>query len=209
MSEKSLDFTDVTMNYCDMNKRSGEETRSHILTAALRVFVDQGYAGTSIRTIANAAEVSVGTLYLYFKSKEELYCTIIRDSLDEFSLMTERALENVTSPVAAISTVISMTIRYTRSHRELILLQGREGGIASCAEMKGDFFKKRRRLLESMIAKGVEDGVFKPCNVGEAAKVIINLLRGIVVSVIVEEDAIPSADESSSFILNGLLKKDS
>src|SRR5882762_6478245 len=44
-----------------------------IEAAALQVFVKQGFHGTSIRDIANASGVSIGNIYNYYKTKEDLY----------------------------------------------------------------------------------------------------------------------------------------
>src|ERR1700687_1121744 len=50
----------------------GEQTRAQILDAALELFRDHGYEGTTMRAIAGAAGVAVGNAYYYFRSKESL-----------------------------------------------------------------------------------------------------------------------------------------
>lgn len=49
-----------------------ERTRQQIVAAALRLFREQGYQGTTMRAVAASAGVSVGNAYYYFSSKEEL-----------------------------------------------------------------------------------------------------------------------------------------
>jgi AcrR family transcriptional regulator len=49
-----------------------ERTREQIVAAALRLFREQGYQGTTMRAVAASAGVSVGNTYYYFSSKEEL-----------------------------------------------------------------------------------------------------------------------------------------
>lgn len=59
-----------------------ENKREQILKAALEVFKEKGYANTSIMDIAKRANMGKGTLYLYFKNKEELlYCVFMECSL--------------------------------------------------------------------------------------------------------------------------------
>ena len=53
-------------------RRKGEETRSQILETALELFRERGYEETTMRGIAEAAGVSVGNAYYYFRSKEHL-----------------------------------------------------------------------------------------------------------------------------------------
>jgi len=57
--------------------------RSEILTNASRLFLDQGYRSTSIQSIADAAGISKGAVYLYFKSKEEIILAIFQMIEDE------------------------------------------------------------------------------------------------------------------------------
>ncbi len=52
--------------------RKGEQTRARILKTALKLFREQGYEKTTIRAIAAAGDVSLGSAYYYFESKEHL-----------------------------------------------------------------------------------------------------------------------------------------
>jgi AcrR family transcriptional regulator len=56
------------------------DKRRRILDAALRVFAERGYHGTSVPDVAKAAEVATGTLYHYFASKEQLVNEVFRDA---------------------------------------------------------------------------------------------------------------------------------
>ncbi len=55
--------------------------RRSIQSAARMVFAERGYAGSSIEQIARAAQLSVGAIYLYFRSKEDLYASLLEDAL--------------------------------------------------------------------------------------------------------------------------------
>jgi AcrR family transcriptional regulator len=55
--------------------------RRRIQEAARTVFTEKGYAGASIELIARAAQLSVGAIYLYFRSKEDLYTSLVEDTL--------------------------------------------------------------------------------------------------------------------------------
>jgi len=60
--------------------------RRRIQEAARAVFSERGYAGASIEIIARAAQLSVGAIYLYFRSKEDLYVSLIEDTLTVFDV---------------------------------------------------------------------------------------------------------------------------
>jgi len=191
-----------------MNKRSGIKSKKRILEAAMRVFSKYGYAKANMRVIAKAADISTGGLYLYFKNKEDLYLTLMKSKMDDFAGQTLESVRDVTDPAEAISAFMAMTLDYAKKHKELILVQGREHGFAFGLEMKRKFFKTQRGLIENIIRQGIQSGVFKKVNVQETAKVIFSVIRGFVLSIVVEADALFSPEECSKLLLNGLLKKE-
>ena len=67
-------------------KRKVPDRRSEILTAAAKVFSEKGYQRTTTRDIAEAAQVSEGTIYNYFKSKDELLIALMMDLKDGLQL---------------------------------------------------------------------------------------------------------------------------
>jgi AcrR family transcriptional regulator len=65
-------------------RREKDQRYQTILTAAERLFCDQGYAKTRIQEIATAAEVAVGTVYLYFRNKEDILVRLLDKIAFEF-----------------------------------------------------------------------------------------------------------------------------
>jgi len=190
-----------------MNKRSGIESKKRILDAAMRVFSEYGYAKANMRIIAKEAGISIGGLYLYFKNKEALYLILMKTKMSEFAGTTMDSVKGIKNPAAAINTFIAVTLGYARKHKELIILQGKELGFAFGLEMKREFFKKQRGLIEDIIRRGIQAGAFRKVNVKETAKIIINVIRGFVLSIVVEPDALFSPEECSDLILNGLMRR--
>jgi len=64
------------MGIQERKEREKERRRQQIIVAAKRVFSDKGFNKTTMEDIAKEAELSPGTLYLYFKNKEELYASL-------------------------------------------------------------------------------------------------------------------------------------
>jgi AcrR family transcriptional regulator len=62
-------------------QRRAEERPREICAAALEVFAEKGFAGAKLDEIARRAGVSKGTLYLYFKDKDELFRAVVRDTI--------------------------------------------------------------------------------------------------------------------------------
>lgn len=59
-----------------------EKRRQEILAAGLNLFIQKGYSGTTIKDIAGAVGMSVGLLFHYFASKEELYMELVKLGID-------------------------------------------------------------------------------------------------------------------------------
>jgi AcrR family transcriptional regulator len=72
--------------------------RRRIQEAARTVFAERGYAGASIELIARAAQLSVGAIYLYFRSKEDLYVSLIEDTLTVFDVEMAQIREQTEVP---------------------------------------------------------------------------------------------------------------
>jgi len=191
-----------------MNKRSGEDTRQRILSAGQKVFIEHGYAGANMRLIARGAEVSVGCVYLHFKRKDELYQTLMESWMNELDARTADALENITEPAEALAAFVTAGIVYALDHKEMILLQGRDLGFACGLEMKQQFLRKRRRMIEDIVSKGIVTGVFRDCDPCEAAKFVFCTMRGFVVTMMMGEEALYSPETGVELLLNGLLRRD-
>ena len=190
-----------------MNKRSGEESKLIILAAARTVFTEQGYAQASMRDIARVAGISVGGLYLYFKNKEELYQSFMLDWMSNLDDRTQEALDKLDEPVEAITAFISISVDFARTHKEMIILQGRERGFSLGIELKRNFFRERRKRIADIVRKGIETGAFRAIDADETAKVIFNILRGFVVSMVIDEDALFSSEDCVNLVLHGLLRR--
>ena len=66
------------------------ENQNAIEEAALRLFIRQGYYGTSIRDIAREAGISTGNIYNYYPNKEALYVSLVRKYSARMSKIQER-----------------------------------------------------------------------------------------------------------------------
>jgi AcrR family transcriptional regulator len=64
------------MGIQERKRRERERRRQQIIVAAKRVFSEKGFSKTTMEDIAREAELSPGTLYLYFKNKDELYASL-------------------------------------------------------------------------------------------------------------------------------------
>jgi TetR/AcrR family transcriptional regulator len=80
------------MSIAERKEREKAERRQAILKAAKEVFFKHGFEHASMDMIAVESELAKGTLYLYFKSKEELYVSLAEEGLTVIDSMVDEAL---------------------------------------------------------------------------------------------------------------------
>lgn len=74
------------MGISDRKEREKQEMKRLIIDASMRMFLEEGYEKTSIRNIADKIEYSPGTIYLYYKDKDELLHEVQREAFDRLLL---------------------------------------------------------------------------------------------------------------------------
>ena len=107
------------------NARQDVRTRQ-ILNAAATLMQQQGSRVTSVKAIADKAQVSVGLIYRYYENKEALVRAVIVDVLDQMGYQIPRALEPVEDPVRRVVAAFTAYAEVVRDNRKAVLLTYRE-----------------------------------------------------------------------------------
>ena len=92
------------------------EKRARILDAAVKVFAERGYFSSTVAEIARAAGVADGTIYLYFKSKDDLLIQLFEDRMERVNATLRQALAAEASAAERLKGVV-------RLHLELVKAQ--------------------------------------------------------------------------------------
>lgn len=98
--------------------RTGTPAGQRALIAAAREeFAEHGYAGTSIRQIAQRAGMSLSVLYHYYSGKQELLWTIIEESAEAYFAYCSRELERAADdPASRLRALVAGTVRFRIDH---------------------------------------------------------------------------------------------
>jgi TetR/AcrR family fatty acid metabolism transcriptional regulator len=78
------------------------EKRDRITEAAISVFAEKGYRSSRVSDVAREAGVADGTIYLYFRSKEELLLTIFEEKMEELLSELSDALSDISCPLEQV-----------------------------------------------------------------------------------------------------------
>ncbi|MGF1465781.1 MAG: TetR/AcrR family transcriptional regulator [Sandaracinaceae bacterium] len=145
--------------------RERRQRREAILDAAERVFTRDGVAAATMEGISEEAEVSKGTLYLYFASKDDLFLALADRSLttllERFEAILARPDEGRALVRSLLEAHASVMLRKGRLMRRAILGLG-EGLALACRVPSADAYAEALRTLREgyrqAIARGIEDG---------------------------------------------------
>ena len=99
--------------------RPRHDKRVRIVDAAVEVFAEKGFRGARISDIARAAGVADGTIYLYFRNKEDLLLTIFEEKVGEILVRMHAALENVDAPLDRIRAFAGLHFHLLRTNPAL------------------------------------------------------------------------------------------
>ena len=148
-------------------QRRPEERPEEILTAAATVFGERGFARARLEDVAKRAGVSKGTLYLYFDSKESLFRAMVRRNV--VAAVAEAEAKYAHHPGTARETLTELVANWwallgTQEAACVHRLVGSE--LSNFPEIGRFYFDeviaRTRRLIESIIARGVASGELRP-----------------------------------------------
>lgn len=100
---------------------AGDRTRERILEVALPLFADHGFAGTSVRTVASAAEVNVATLAYHYSDKEGLYDCVVQRLHEDLAAAFPSALPGGTAE-EVVRGVVRVAWTFAVEHRQHVRL---------------------------------------------------------------------------------------
>ena len=103
-------------------KAGAVDKRAAILGAATRVFARRGFFNAQVADVAREAGVAAGTVYLYFRSKDDLLTSIFEESMIRALEQTERALDGVTDPIERLHRLARVHLGGLGSQRDLAVV---------------------------------------------------------------------------------------
>lgn len=111
------------MSVQERHRRERHARGQAILSAAAKVFAKHSLEGATIEMVAREAEVAVGTIYLYFSSRDDLYLNLIADRAEQLRAHYLQIFARNLAPLDELRTIASAYLDYLRESRELFLSQ--------------------------------------------------------------------------------------
>ncbi|ETT60133.1 transcriptional regulator, TetR family [Paenibacillus sp. cl141a] len=181
-----------------------------ILQGALKVFAENGYHRSQVSKIAKAAGVADGTIYLYFKRKEDILIRLFQEKLGELVGKFHESVEGTTDAVEALRTVCSIHFSELESNPELAYvtqIELRQSDLELRKEI-GSALKPYIVLIENILEQGIQEQKFRSdLNVKLVRNLIFGAMDEAVTSWLIsgrKYSLSDQADETLSFFLNGV-----
>lgn len=182
-----------------------EQTSRDLLEAARRVLAFKGYHDTKIADIARAANVGVGTFYLYYPTKQAIFLELVEDTVRRLRQEVESVEAKSSDPLERARLGMATFLRFAQDNRELFRIVFGHGSA---------FHEVVRRAQEQFvqdavtnIQAGMQAGLFRGKRADLVAQAIIGMaLRSV--SWWLDQTEVPVEDVSETLIdlaLNGLL----
>jgi AcrR family transcriptional regulator len=149
-----------------------------IRAAALRVFVEHGYHGTSVREIAQAAGISVAGLYHHFPSKLDILVGLMDAVMDDLYHATEEAVAAAgESPADQLRAAVCAHVRFHTERREESFIGNTELRSLDPTHRTRMVDKRDRqqRLFDRAVIRGCDLGAFQTAYPLEASRAIVTM----------------------------------
>ena len=187
------------------------DKRAAILRAAIKVFAGRGYFNSKVSDIAGEAGIADGTVYLYFKSKDEILHSIFDRAMAEFIAEGRKELALIAEPTARLARIAEFHLERLGADRDMAIVFQVElrGSTKFMQEFSAAGFGEYLDIIRQTIEDGQRSGDFrddiKPI---VAAKVLYGGLDEMVTNWVLSKKSYPlapMAGEVLKIFLRGVL----
>jgi AcrR family transcriptional regulator len=179
-------FLDKDMEKLHRKVREHLTRRKEILLAAEKLFAAKGFFPTTMSEIAQEAQFGTGSLYKYFKSKEDLYFTLIDEKTAEINGSVKAELSKKMSAKERIKKILRIQFEFIERNRDFFRIYVSERSRFEWT-VKDDLGKGIHekmvayiRLLAHVMKQGIKDGVFKQKDPMDLAHALVGIVNSFV-----------------------------
>jgi TetR/AcrR family fatty acid metabolism transcriptional regulator len=172
------------------------DKRAAILRAGIKVFAKKGYFNSKVADIAGEAGIADGTVYLYFKSKDEILHSIFDRAMSEFIAEGRREIEAIKDPVGRLRRIAELHLERLGADRDLAVVFQVElrGSTKHMQEFSAAGFGEYLDIIRKTISDGQRAGTLrsevKPI---VAAKILYGALDEMVTNWVLSKKSYPLA----------------
>jgi len=177
-----------------------ERKRNSILDAARTVFSRQGYSGSAVEDVAAEAGVAKGTLYLYFKSKEELYIAALARDMVDVAQRARAEMDRAPTLRGKMLAFLRVRLEYSKANEDFLRIYLAEyGSVFLKSSLHTELCRlalENNRHLKRMVQDAVARGEIRPVEAGPVATALVSIARGLMETRILGWKELQAHDEA-------------
>jgi AcrR family transcriptional regulator len=188
-----------------------EERRKQIMNAALACFARKGYHNTTMDDIVAESGLSKGTLYWYFKSKDDLFLSLVKSFFLDMRQDFENMLEQPTTPSGKLRAMAQGFVQFFQETEDFFSVFFEFWMQSTLNEelnqLSSHILVQYRQVLAGIIAEGIETGEFKAVDANQLALAVMAVYDGLAFYMMLMPDEVELERASQVFIetiLSGL-----
>ena len=188
-------------------EREAESRRRMILEAAGRVFGREGFHPATISEVAAEAGVAVGTVYLYFSKKEDLYVRLVEEKMDELLSILRAESRGDQESLLKIHSMVTAEVNFFASNREcfgvnFFIRNNLPSALKQSLDRKHDIFIG---IMTEVIRQGIDAGDIRTAEPADLANLLQGMLSSMLGQWLTDEDP-PLLTEKTDWLVDFFLR---
>lgn len=189
------------------------DKREAILRAAIKIFAGKGFFNSKVADIAKEAGVADGTVYLYFKNKDDILHSVFDRAMDEFIAEGKKELAALEDPQDKLRRIAELHLEKLGADRDMAIVFQVElrGSTKFMQEFSAAGFSEYLKIIQQIITEGQKKGIFrKDLKPIVCAKILYGALDEMVTNWILSKNSYPlapMAQEVLKVFFGGVLTK--
>jgi TetR/AcrR family transcriptional regulator, fatty acid metabolism regulator protein len=194
-------------------KTAISDKRGAILRAAIKVFAENGFFNSKVSDVAKAAGVADGTVYLYFKNKDDILRSIFDQAMALFIAEARKEIKRFEDPAEKLRRIAELHLEKLGADRDLAIVFQVElrGSTKFMEEFSNAAFAEYLGIIKEVFVEGQQKGIFRgDLNPTVCAKILFGALDEMVTNWILSKKNYPlspMAEIVISVFFNGVLRK--
>jgi TetR/AcrR family fatty acid metabolism transcriptional regulator len=189
------------------------DKRDSILKAATKVFAQNGYFQSQVADVARVAGVAAGTVYLYFKSKDDLLVSIFERSMNDVLAEGRAAIAGIEDPASRLNKLAHLHLERLGRDKDLAVVFQVElrQSVKFMERLSETFLQDYFKLIRQAIADGQQSGAFrKDISATTATKIFFGALDEMATNWVLSRrkyDLNAEADAVVDLFINGVKRR--
>ncbi len=163
------------------------DKKTQIINAAVEVFARKGLERGKIADIAKQAGIGKGTIYGYFKSKDEIFNAIENMFIGDSITQIEKLANSKKSPTTQIEDIFNYSVNMHDTMGDTIIIISEMWAQHSRGQLHGhknsifaDMYSNYHKAIKEILTNGIKTGEFREMNKNGVATMLLALIDGII-----------------------------